>query len=86
MMKDEFIVKKSSTQKLPNLLNYLLKISKQISNNTLSRSTASLRRKHHFLFSLAHKIDRMDRCEKYIDAWVTAVGMIQIMIGLNWIT
>ena len=71
----EFILKRSSTQKIPCFLTFITKIANRIGTSTLLRSSETLRRKHFAVFSLAHRLDRMDKCKKYIDAWVIAVGI-----------
>ena len=74
IMNQEFVFKKSSARKRPSLLSFLRKFTKNSPRKLIQQHKTALHRKHNQLFSLAHRLDRIERAGKYIEAWTTAVA------------
>eukprot|EP00800_Vazella_pourtalesii_P001495 TRINITY_DN11355_c0_g1_i1.p1 TRINITY_DN11355_c0_g1~~TRINITY_DN11355_c0_g1_i1.p1 ORF type:complete len:800 (-),score=74.36 TRINITY_DN11355_c0_g1_i1:120-2519(-) len=75
LLKDTFTIEKSSTRKLPSFMSFLRKVSDRTSKKLLFQHEATLKKRHYQLYSLAHRLDRIEKAGKYIEAWVTAVGI-----------
>lgn len=75
LMNEQFIMSKSATKKSPSFLSFLKRKTKIITGQLLHRNKQSLQQTHFQIFSLAHRLDRIGKCEKYIDAWTTKVAI-----------
>ena len=69
------MIKKSDTKRTPSILNYLQRTSRAITKKLVFRNISDLEKKYYQMFSLAHRLDRIEKSAKYIDAWVVAVGI-----------
>lgn len=74
LLRDTFTIEKGGTVRDQSILNFLKQIGSKISKKLLFQQEPILQKRHFQLYPLAHRLDRIEKCGKYIEAWVVAVA------------
>ncbi|KAI6660764.1 hypothetical protein LOD99_10271 [Oopsacas minuta] len=65
----------SPSHRPQTLVKFLKNRTNKFITSTLLRKTKDIQRKYSQLFSLGHRLDRMGKSRKYVEAWVTQAGL-----------